>query len=87
MLGKAGGPASRVQHHRHNFQQDPWHNPPTHDTEARKEVRNTHLPYHAPKQEQASEQKHINKEMGNAHAIVTMLGGLLNDDPGRDSLL
>jgi hypothetical protein len=85
-LLEAGSPACRVQQHRNNFQQDPKHHPPIHDAEAREEIRHTHLPYHTPKQEQASETKPIDKEMENAHATITRLGGPLNDDPGRHSL-
>ena len=62
-------------------------NPSTAGSKARTQVRATDVPYHAPKQEQASAQEHIDQEMGNAHAIVVMLGGPLNDDPDRHSLL
>src|SRR5262249_12683011 len=73
--------------HRNNFQHDPKHHPPTYDAEAREETCKTHLPYPASKQEQANEKKHTDKEMGNAHTTITRLGGLLNDDPSRHSLL
>src|SRR5215471_20820495 len=86
LVVKAGCPAGRVEQHRYAFQEEPWHNPETHGPQASEQVGDADLPHHAPEQSNASEEKHRNDELGDAHATVETFGGSLDDDTHRHTL-